>query len=140
MHLFNLRTLSRDKFYTVPGSSALLILHKQLSSDNTCNASTCDQFIEEEGVDEDELIFELSSPIKFKQITRTTLTGNDNKPSYESHSLFEKHNSDTSNVGEPFTSQLIVSPSTSNGSLKNLSKISILELETMSLEAFKIDF
>ena len=138
VHLFNLRTLSHDKFYTVPDASALLILNKQSSGDDNCNRYTyCDQFDEENN---EEINFELNSPIKIKQVTRTTLTGNDKRSA--SQSPYEERNSDISDgINDSAIPLPVGASSTNHNTLKKLPQIlSNLTLEPMALEAFRVEF
>ena len=136
VHLFNLRTLSHDEFYTVPDSSALLILNKQSSGDDNCNRyDYCDQFDE---ANDEEVNFELNPPIKVKQVTRTTLTGNDKRSA--SQPLEEERNSDASDAINDPPIHVGVS-STNDNTLKKLPQLlSNLTLEPMALEAFRVDF
>ena len=144
VHLFNLRTLSHDKFYTVPDSSALIILNKQSNGDELCNKNTfnCDQFNEKEDIDSSKptkINFELNQPIKIKKVVRTTLTGND---IIESPPLSQPVNEGNKNL------DLIngVEPTDISSDLKNITSsklptdLSNLDLETMALETFKIIF
>ena len=144
VHLFNLRTLSHDKFYTVPDSSALIILNKQSNGDELCNKNTfnCDQFNDKEDIDssrQNKINFELNQPIKIKKVVRTTLTGND---IIESPPLSQPVNEEHKNV------DMIngVEPTDISSDLKNitssklLNALSNLDLETMALETFKVIF
>ena len=144
VHLFNLRTLSHDKFYTVPDSSALIILNEQSNGDELCNKNTfnCDQFNEKEDIDSSKptkINFELNQPIKIKKVVRTTLTGND---IIESPPLSQPVNEENKNL------DLIngVEPTDISSDLKNITSsklptdLSNLDLETMALETFKIIF
>merc|ERR1712150_133126 len=97
VHLFNLRTLSHDKFFTVPDSSALIILNKQSNGDAICNKNNfdCDQFSENDNIDNvDKVSFEFNQPIQIKKLVRTTLTGNAVK---ESQSLSQPVNDEHKN-------------------------------------------
>ena len=144
VHLFNLRTLSHDKFYTVPDSSALIILNKQSNGDELCNKNTfnCDQFNDKEDIDSskpNKINLELNQPIKIKKVVRTTLTGND---IIESPPLSQPVNEGNKNL------DLIngVEPTDISSDLKNITSsklptdLSNLDLETMALETFKIIF
>ena len=148
VHLFNLRTLSHEKFYTVPDASALIILNKQSSGDENCNNynNNCDHFNSDEEMEENYtnvINFELNQPINFKKVTRTTLTGNDLKPQSVSEPVIDElHRSDSDDVDNSLI-QL------SNGiSLNNISTfsnkisntLSNLNLEPMALETFKVNF
>ena len=83
--------------------------------------------------------------MKLKQITRTTLTGNEklSEPTVSSSSFYEERSkSDIGEVENPTV------PPSSDGSSdnniipnnKNIDILSDLELEPMALETFKIDF
>ena len=136
--------MSHDKFYTVPDSSALIILNKQSNGDELCNKNTfnCDQFNEKEDIDSSKptkINFELNQPIKIKKVVRTTLTGND---IIESPPLSQPVNEGNKNL------DLIngVEPTDISSDLKNITSsklptdLSNLDLETMALETFKIIF
>ena len=136
--------MSHDKFYTVPDSSALIILNKQSNGDEVCNKNTfnCDQFIDKEEIQSSKLNkinFELNQPIKIKKVVRTTLTGND---VIESQPLSQPVNEEHKNL------DLMngVEPTDMSSDLKNISSsklltaLSNLDLETMALETFKITF
>ena len=144
VHLFNLRTLSHDKFYTVPDSSALIILNKQSNGDELCNKNTfnCDQFNDKEDIDSskpNKVNFELNQPIKIKKVVRTTLTGNDiiESPPLSQPVNEENKNLDMINGVEPTDMSSDLKNITSS---KPLSALSNLDLETMALETFKITF
>lgn len=144
VHLFNLRTLSHEKFYTVPDASALIILNKQSSGDENCNRyNNCDHF-NEDGEDHTNTIhFELNPPLNFKKVTRTTLTGNDLKPQSASEPVIDESNkSDSDNVDNTLShlSNGLSSNNISTFSNKISNILSNLNLEPMALETFKVDF
>ena len=142
-----MRTLSHEKFYTVPDASALIILNKQSSGDENCNRyNNCDHFNEDEEKEEyhtDIINFELNQPINFKKVTRTTLTGNDLKPQSVSEPVIdESHKSDSDDVDNTLI-QLSDGISSNNISIFNnkiSNTLSNLKLEPMALETFKVDF
>ena len=144
VHLFNLRTLSHDKFYTVPDSSALIILNKQSNGDEICNKDTfsCDTFNDKESRDSNKfntIDFEISSPIRIKKFVRTTLTGNDviEQPPL-SHQVNEEYRN--SKVEDIIEGNGRSSSGTNMTSHKILTTLSDIDLETMALETFKIHF
>ena len=148
-----MRTLSHPKIFTVPGDSALLILHKQSNNgDGDCVSNTyCDQFYDAAEDIDDGVNIIFQNPLKnLKTVTRTTLTGNDNRfqqqndvapvqpvPSYE-----EQQNGDNSDNDDLPLPQPSAVSSTTNGRTMSKAKDTLLkiDLEPMALEAFKVDF